>query len=310
MICVRLLVVLTTQRTKIVLGLIAEPYAEPPQAYRIWYQTWISVYSITMDSTPRYSSMATSNVGHADMFSVRILIYTITKALLRQNARTVAICSLCLFLAHHAHAGIKTCTLADGSVVFQDTACTVVPKTEKKSAPIANVIPLGIDQSWFDKPSVSPHQVECTKSGCDCGKYYREFKNGLALAIADALYLDGSWHRFEAKMSQMEIHTPGSVEYNDLRLERNEAACNILMSQKTLRLFGESVLKKLRTQKRHAENIGWDNPADCEAGDLKICEHTDNIDLYHRIVSDLQTLGSTARIDDDSLQKSENAKSE
>lgn len=263
-----------------------------------------------MHSAKRYSSQATSNLGHADILIMRILAYTTTKALLRQCAHIAAIFSLCLFSADYAQAGIKTCSLADGSVVFQDTACTVVPNTEKKSAPISNEVPLGINQFWFDKPSASPNQAQCTKSGCDCGKYFREFKNGLAHAIADALYLDGSWHRYEVTMSQMELYTQGSIEYDDLRLERNEAACNILMSQKTLRLFGESVLKKLRNQKRHAENMGWDNPVDCDAGDLRICEHTDNIDLYLRIVSDVQALGSTTRINNDSLQKSENAESE
>lgn len=263
-----------------------------------------------MQSATRYSSQATSNLDHADILTVRILAYTTTKAVLRNCATIAAFCSLCLFSAHFVHAGIKTCTQADGSVVFQDTACTVVPKTKKKSAPIGNEIPLGIHQSWFDKPGIVPNQVQCSKSGCDCGKYYREFKNGLAYAIADALYLDGSWHRFEATMSQMQLYTQDSIEYHDLRLEVNEAACNILMSQKTLRLFGESAVKTLRNQKRYAENMGWDNPADCDAGDLRICEHTDNIDLYHRIVSDVRTLGSTTRINDDSLQKSENTKSE
>jgi len=193
------------------------------------------------------------------------------------------------------------CTLADGSVVFQDTACTVEPKPAAKPVSIANTIPLGIEESWFDSPGIKPNETVCTQRGCDCGKYFREFKNGLPMAIADALYLDGSWHRLEAKLSQLEITALGSAEYELLKAERDEAACNISMSQKTLRMFGEKTLAKLRGQKRHAEDMGWDNPEDCDAGIARVCEHTDNIALYNRIRSDIRALSIAARTSDDSL---------
>jgi len=176
--------------------------------------------------------------------------------------------------------------------------------------PVANTAPLGIDKTWFDKPDVAPHRADCTRTGCDCGNYYREFKHGLTQAVADALYLDGSWHRLDATVSQMKLSTHDRAEYDDLRKERNEAVCNILMSQKTLRLYGEYVLKQLRTQKRQAEKLGLDNRADCDAGDLSICEHTDNIDLYHRIMYDLQALSNTARVTNTNLENNKTAKSE
>ena len=193
-------------------------------------------------------------------------------------------------------AGIKACTLADGSIVYQDTACIVTPKANTTSAPLTKAVPLGIDKTWFDKPTIAPNQAECTQTGCDCGEYYREFKNGLAMAVADALYIDGSWHRFDAKMSQMKLTNKNTAKYDDLRTERNEAACNILMSQKTLRMFSKLVLAQLRTQKRFAEDMGWDDPADCENGDLGVCEHTDNIALYNRILSDVVALRKVGRI--------------
>ena len=241
--------------------------------------------------------MSTCRVEYADTIFVKILGTTSSQALIHQYVRVASIYGLCLLLAQQVQAGITTCTLDDGSVVFQDTVCAVIPEPESKSVSVANNVPLGIDKTWFDAPSAIPHSVECTFAGCDCGEYSREFKHGLALAIADALYLDGSWHRFEIKMSQVERSIQGTTEFGDLLQERNEAACNILMSQKTLRLFGESALKQLRVQKRHAEDRGWDNPADCDAGDAAICEHTDNIALYNRIISDIQALSITARVD-------------
>jgi len=179
------------------------------------------------------------------------------------------------------HAGITKCTLADGSIVFQDTVCTVIPKPEVKTEPPIKTIPFKMDKTWFDAPSVVPHQVVCTKSGCECGAYYREFDSGLATAIADALYLDGSWHRLEQTLSEIKLSELRSPRYFELARERDEAACNILMSQKTLRMFGERALAELRTKKQHAETNGLDKPDECDAGNLDICEHTNDIALYN-----------------------------
>ncbi len=126
--------------------------------------------------------------------------------------------------------------------------------------------------------------------------YSRKYKNGLPLAIADALYLDGSWHRLESTLIALELPDKNVFERADLRKERDEAACNILMSQKTLRLFGTKVLTDLRQKKRYAEERGLDNPEDCDAGDTMVCTYTEMVQLYDRIQGDIKALRRNARI--------------
>jgi len=192
------------------------------------------------------------------MYIVKTSAGTTSEVQIRQYVNIATILLVCLFPAKNLFAGITTCTLDDGSVVFQDTACAAIPEPITKTTPVANIVPLGIDKSWFDTPGDIPYRADCTRAGCDCGEYYREFKYGLAQAIADGLYLDGSWLRFDATVNQLELttHDHSSIEYHDLLKERNEAACNILMSQKTLQLYGKHALKQLQTQKRKAIDMG------------------------------------------------------
>jgi len=236
---------------------------------------------------------------------VKTFVSLILQTPVQQYARFALICCLSILPAHGLNAGITACKLADGSVVFQDTACIVTPEHRADKKPTNRPIPLGIEKTWFDQPSVVPHLVACSSLGCDCGEYFREFKNGLPIAVADALYLDGSWHRLEATLAQLELTSKGSLEYHELADERDEAACNILMSQKTLRMFGQKAVDMLRTRKRYAEDMGWDNPNDCDAGLPNRCDHSDNIALYHRILSDSKALGRTARIGNDAPEDSE-----
>lgn len=258
--------------------------------------------SITQHSIWHHCAQPTCKASYADTDTVKPNVSTRLHTQVRQYSRFIAICCLCSLAVQLTHAGITKCTLADGSIVFQDTVCTVIPKPEVKTEPPIKTIPFKMDKTWFDAPSVVPHQVVCTKSGCECGAYYREFDSGLATAIADALYLDGSWHRLEQTLSEIKLSELRSPRYFELARERDEAACNILMSQKTLRMFGERALAELRTKKQHAETNGLDKPDECDAGNLDICEHTNDIALYNRILADIQALSGTARTNDDSLE--------
>ncbi len=224
--------------------------------------------------------------------------------------QTFIIGCLLLLPLSNAFSAIHSCRLADGTVTFQDSPCAVIPvKADKPKARVAKV-PLGMAKSWFDKPSVVPDRAICTKSGCHCDMYSRKFKSGLPLAIADALYLDGSWHRLDSSLLMLELgeNTLSATDRIDLQKERDEAACNILMSQQILRLYGKEVLRELRNKQRYAEDRGLDDPADCDAGDTLVCTHTEAIDLYSRIRADIKALTNQSRIatDDESLATSEN----
>lgn len=220
---------------------------------------------------------------------------------LHRNSVVRLLAILCLWTIPllGAQAAIHACKLPDGSVTFQDNACAVVPEPKKKAVAQTETIPFAIDKSWFDKPSVIPDRAVCTQAGCHCGMFSRKFKSGLPLAVADSLYLDGSWHRFESTLIQLELPTDDPFAKSDLRNERDEAACNILMSQKTLRLFGDDVLSELRSKKRYAEERGLDNPDDCDAGDMLACEYTDLIAIYDSIQTDIKSLRNISRLNEE-----------
>jgi len=130
-----------------------------------------------------------------------------------------------------------------------------------------------------------------------CDLYSRKFENGLPLAIADALYLDGSWHRFEMKQTQLEQAAGDPPKLVTIQKEINEAACNILMSQKILRAYGQDTIVELRKKKRRGEDLGLDDPDECDAGDEEVCEYVEAISIYQRMQSDIRALRTTNRHD-------------
>lgn len=186
--------------------------------------------------------------------------------------------------------GIFSCPTANGSVTFQDTPCAVSKKPEKTKKKRLARVPFGIHKSWFEKPQIVPDDAYCSKSGCQCDAYSRDFDSGLALAIADALYLDGSWHRLSGKLIEYNNHVGSSAEKQHVKLDVNEAACNILMSQKILKLYAEDALKDLRRDKRYAEDRGWDTYDDCLEGNTTACQYADKTALYDRIQLDIKNL--------------------
>jgi len=188
---------------------------------------------------------------------------------------------------------IFSCPTADGSVTFQDTPCAVSKKPEKAKKKKLARVPFGIHESWFEKPQIVPDDAYCSEKGCQCDAFARDFDSGLALAIADALYLDGSWHRLSGKLIEYNNHVGSSVEKQHVKMDVNEAACNILMSQKILKLFAEDVLKELKRDKRYAENRGWDTYEDCLDGNTTACEYADKTALFDRIQTDIKNLHSS-----------------
>jgi len=205
----------------------------------------------------------------------------------------VAICVLILWPFQTLHAGIKTCTLDDGSVVFQDTPCPVIPTEPTEQKTNVSKAPLGLDTTWFETPAYVPARAVCTASGCRCDSYTEKFDDGVAWAVADALYLDGAWERLNSALAKMEQPNTSSDEYASLTLERDEAACQILMSQTTLQKYGQKVFDDLKAKSNLAKQSGMTNPDECAAGDITVCKNIDTIALYDRIVFDINALGST-----------------
>ncbi len=162
------------------------------------------------------------------------------------------------------------------------------PKSAKKRQ--INKTPSGIDKSWLEKPVEATYSAWCDRRGCECGPYTRVFDAGMVLAVADALYLDGSWHRYEGYALDLAKEQHNASKKISIRASLDEAACNIRMSQTILRKYTTAALKELRVSKRYAEDRGYDTPAACDLGEVEPCEIFSMYELYKRMMQDLKAL--------------------
>lgn len=187
-------------------------------------------------------------------------------------------------------AAIHVCRAADGTTVFQDRPCarTALALADDPRAPRP---PAGMHPSWFEPPSGTRARARCDESGCVCDTLSRPFDNGLALALADALYIDGAWHRYELHRNAAGgIAGTGTDEAREPHREFVEAACDVLMSQQTLRRYTERVFGELRSRERAAEVRGFDRPTPCDDGNADACAYHHDVLLYRRMLTDLGAL--------------------
>ncbi|NND92581.1 MAG: hypothetical protein HKN42_17140, partial [Granulosicoccus sp.] len=151
-------------------------------------------------------------------------------------------------------------------------------------------LPFGIHASWFEVPGQAEGRAFCDRRGCECGAVERRHEGSLSRAVADALYMDGGWHRYEMSY-QMWLRTPtSSGENHERRTEMIEAACNVMMSQQLLREYAEEVASRLRQQMLAAEERGYDEPEPCEMGIQGACKYFDAVLLYRRLLADSRAL--------------------
>ncbi|MEE9335879.1 MAG: DUF4124 domain-containing protein [Granulosicoccaceae bacterium] len=198
----------------------------------------------------------------------------------------------CLLAASNpASAAIYACKTPNGTT-FQDNPCKLVTAsangTVKKKLFIKS--PVDIEKSWLEKPPGASYTAWCDRNGCECGPYDRVFDAGMVLAVADALYLDGSWHRFENYALQLAQEQHNGSKKIEIEAALTEAACNIRMSQTIIRKFTGRALKKLRTSKREAEDRGYDTPEACALEDMDACEIYSKFELYQRMMQDIKAL--------------------
>ena len=179
-------------------------------------------------------------------------------------------------------AQIHACRSDDGSVQFQDRPCERVVSADAPATGGALRTPLGLHASWFENPPAHSLSATCDASGCTCGPIRRPFEGGPEQGVADALYLDGAWHRLENGVGRTRS-APAA--------RSNEAAvCDVLMSQQTLRVYAEPVFAAMRTRARDAENRGYHRPEACEAGEAAACEALSDYERYRRVAADSVTL--------------------
>ncbi|MBX2839213.1 MAG: DUF4124 domain-containing protein [Gammaproteobacteria bacterium] len=207
-------------------------------------------------------------------------------------------------LCAHTQAAIYSCPIEGGGTVFQDRPCEDL-ETQKPTAAAAQSysaedsqaqsrsrtgLPENMHESWFERPSLANDHVWCDRVGCECGGLERSFRSGITQAVADALYLDGSWHRYNSMVEELDKTIKHSFKYQELRLYIDVAACDIMMSQNILKRYGRRTLTELKRAADLALQMGQDDPTLCDAGDQEACKKHDAYELYELIKPDLESL--------------------
>lgn len=187
---------------------------------------------------------------------------------------------------------IFACPSGD-TTIFQDRPCPIEKQAETVTRQ-THRYPLSIDESWFDLPEKANERAFCDRKGCECGRLERKHQNSLAQAVADALYLDGSWHRYESSYNAWLDSPTGSAQAFEARNQMLEASCEIMMSQTLLRKFGDDVMKSLAKRVRTAEERGFDVEQPCLDGVADACAFFDSVQLRGRLQKDAAAL-RTAR---------------
>ena len=229
-------------------------------------------------------------------------IALVPPALSRAVALVVACGALALAPGTPAGAAIYVCATPGGGKQFQDRPCARARAPSAATPTARGRTPVGLHESWFVRPPGSDVVARCDDGGCRCDALDRPFDGGLALAVADALYVDGAWHRFETALAERAANAPDGPPPATLDRLVDEAACDVLISQRILRTHASAVLAELRRRARETEERGFDDGIACAAGDTIACEAEDALALYRRMVADLVALRAARGSDvDDAL---------
>lgn len=205
-----------------------------------------------------------------------------------------AISLVLLYPVDEAYAAIYAC-VSDGATQFQDRPCPE-KKMVKKVKKRVSGLPLGIHSSWFDTPKGAKERAFCDKQGCECGGQVRPYVGSIPQAVADSLFLDGSWHHYEQAF-QVWLNTNSKTpEFRHHHQQMLAASCEVMMSQKTLRVFADEVIVSLRKKTLDAENRGFDISGPCDKGNRAACELYDAVKLIRQLKADARALRAPRKI--------------
>ncbi|MFK8083094.1 MAG: hypothetical protein AB8B97_22665 [Granulosicoccus sp.] len=187
-----------------------------------------------------------------------------------------------------SEAAIFSCQSGD-TTIFQDRPCPQKDPIKTTKAP-EQKFPLSIHESWFDIPERAEERAFCDRRGCECGRLEKIHQGSLAQSVADALYLDGSWHRYETSY-QAWVEAPSSSSTSvALHQQMLEASCEIMMSQTLLHTYAATVMRVLQKRTRIAEERGFDIKQPCLEEVAEACAYYDSVQLLSRLRSDAFSL--------------------
>lgn len=127
----------------------------------------------------------------------------------------------------------------------------------------------------------------------------KHFDNGLQTAVGDALYLDGSWHRYDKTIQQLVDATRGGdrAAARQYQAEIEDTACEILISQQILMRFAQEELADLRRDAQNAEDLGRNDESSCDGFSETACNNYQQWLAYQSMVADAHAL-SLPRVKD------------
>lgn len=166
----------------------------------------------------------------------------------------------------------------------------MIKKTVEKKSKIMHTLPLSIHESWFELPEQAEDRAFCDKRACECGLVEKKHQGSLVQAVADSLYLDGSWHRYEMTYQAWLETASSSSQSFKLRQQMLEASCEIMISQTLLRNFAGHVMTILTKRAKTAEERGFDVKHPCLQGVEEACAYFDSVLLLSRVKTDAFSL--------------------
>lgn len=175
------------------------------------------------------------------------------------------------------------------TVVYQDRPCPQ-EKPQENARKSGYNFPLSIHESWFDLPEQAIERAFCDRRGCECGRIEKKHHDTLIQSIADALYLDGSWHRYDTVHQAWLESAAATTKAYELKDQMLEATCEIMMSQTLLRNYADDAIKILKKRVRTAEELGFDVELPCEQGIPQACEFYESVQLLNRLITDASAL--------------------
>jgi hypothetical protein len=200
------------------------------------------------------------------------------------GACLIALILLASLPVNTGSAAIFACKDNNGTVVFQDRPCPVNPPVHSAATP-KRQFPLGINESWFDQPDYVNDRPYCDRRSCECGQIERRHRGNLAHAVANALYLDGSWQRYEmAYQAWYDLPTPTAERYLK-HSEMMQASCEIMISQKLLRDFAGNVVQDLDRQVKQVEAFEANSAETCQNNPHPACSLHESVRLYEQILT-------------------------
>jgi len=187
-----------------------------------------------------------------------------------------------------AQSAIFACQSGEDTI-YQDRPCKQ-PSPVKRARKTSHTYPLSIHPSWFIVPEQADERAFCDRGGCECGQIEKKHPGTLAQAVADALFLDGSWHRYDNSLVAWMEAPAASAQGYLLRAQMQEASCDVMISQTILRHYADDVIKILEKRSRIAEESGFDVKEPCLEGITDACTFFEAVTLLSRIQEDAKAL--------------------